>query len=52
MGLEDTDVIANVFGQSQQLVRGGDVCRDTQVGAFEVDEAEEVGGQRGQIGIF
>jgi hypothetical protein len=42
VGLEHADVIANVFGQSQQLVCGGDVGRNTQVGALEVDQTEEI----------
>lgn len=52
MRLEDANVIAHIFGEGQQLVCGGDVGGDTQVGALEVDEAEEVGGQWGEIGIF
>jgi len=41
--LEDADVVANIFGQSQQLIGGGDVGRDTEIGAFEVDQTEEIG---------
>jgi hypothetical protein len=50
--LEDANVIAHIFGEGQQFVCGGDVGGDAQVGALEVDEAEEIGGQRGEIGIF
>jgi hypothetical protein len=52
VGLEDANVIADIFGEGQQFVCGGDVGGDAQVGALEVDEAEEIGGQRGEIGIF
>ena len=50
--LEDANVIAYILGEGKQLVCGGDVGGDTQVGALEVDEAEEVCGQWGEIGIF
>lgn len=52
MGLENADVIANILGQAQQLVCGSDVGGDTQVCALEVHKAEEVGGQRGQVGVL
>lgn len=52
MGLENADVISNILGKAQQLVRGGDVGRNTQVGALEVDETQKVRGQRGQVGVL
>lgn len=52
MGLENANVVANILGQAQQFVCCSDVGGNTQVCALEVHETQEVGGQRGQTGIF
>lgn len=52
VGFEDADVIADLVGQTQQLGGGGDIGADTEVGALDVDQAEEVVGDWGEAGVF
>jgi hypothetical protein len=49
VSLQKTYRIANFFGEREELGGGGDVGRQAEVRAFEMDETEQVGGERGRV---
>lgn len=52
MSLENADAIADLLGQTEQLVGGSDVGGNAKVRLLQVHQTEKVGRQRSEIGIF
>lgn len=52
MGLENADIVANFIRDAQQFVGCVDIGGYAEIGALYRDEAEQVGGQRGRMGLF
>jgi hypothetical protein len=52
VSLQDTDMVSHLFRNAQQFGGGLDIGGDAEVGAFEVNEPEQISGQRAQVGLF
>lgn len=52
MGLEHAYVVANFFGYLEKFICPVDIGGDTEVGALNGDEAEEIGCEAGNGRVF